>query len=181
MGIKLIISEILSALTLVSGIIVGVLVLTYVTTLFFKPKKEEIYHTIMQWFGRNSLWMAFIVVLTATLGSLFYSEIMGFSPCGLCWYQRILMYPMTLIFLVAMVRKDYDIFYYTTLISLVGIGFASYHYILQRMEYATACGIESCTTKYIFDYGYITIPMMALTAFILVIFLHFAYNYTGKG
>lgn len=116
--------------------------------------------------------LAFIVALTATFGSLYYSEILNFPPCNLCWWQRILMYPQTLILGLAVWRKQ--IFSLESLIlSTAGMVLAGYHYILQRIEIPSSwCeGIGytvSCTDTFEMSFGYITLPLMALTAFGLI-------------
>lgn len=117
--------------------------------------------------------IAFIVALTATLGSLYYSEILNFPPCNLCWWQRILMYPQTLILGLAFWRKQ-RFGLESLILSTVGFFLAGYHYILQRVEIPSSwCeGVGytvSCSDTFEMSFGYITLPLMALTAFALII------------
>ena len=160
------ITQFLSILTLLGGIfIIGFLV-------FFIPRKMWGKRKFkFEFLENNAHIFAFIIVLTATLGSLFYSEIAGYTPCKLCWLQRIFMYPLVIILGTALIRKASNIAYYVIPLSVIGGAISVFHYVIQRMEYVTSCAAEgvSCTSKYIFHFGYITIPMMALTAFILVI------------
>ncbi|MER2090069.1 MAG: disulfide oxidoreductase [Sporosarcina sp.] len=122
----------------------------------------------------NGLIFIWTVSLVATLGSLYFSEVRGYEPCTLCWYQRILMYPIVLISGVALFQKNARIALTTAVFSVVGGGISLYHYGIQKLSFlsdsAPACGNVSCTGQYINYLGFITIPFLALTAF-LVIFI----------
>ncbi len=124
---------------------------------------------------RNSRIFALIVAWTATLGSLYFSEIAHFVPCTLCWYQRILMYPLSLLLLIAVLRQEKQIAYYVLPFSILGIGFSTYHYLLQKTQLFNHGGVCSagipCTTTWINWFGFVTIPFLALIAFILITFL----------
>lgn len=115
--------------------------------------------------------LAFAPALTAMLGSLYYSEIAGFIPCELCWYQRILMYPLTLIILIGILKRDEYLPAYVLPFSLVGMGVSTYHYLFQRgiISSVGACNVGiPCNTRWVNYFGFVTIPFMALTAFILI-------------
>jgi len=121
---------------------------------------------------RTSLYIALIVAWTATLGSLYFSEIRHFIPCTLCWYQRILMYPLSIILLVGIIRRDQGIAYYVLPFSSVGILVSSYHFLHQKTDLfsnSTACtsGVP-CTSTWINWFGIITIPFLALIAFLII-------------
>ncbi|MFD1204762.1 disulfide oxidoreductase [Sporosarcina contaminans] len=120
----------------------------------------------------NSLLFIFTVSLIATLGSLYFSEVRGFEPCTLCWYQRILMYPLVLISGIALIQKNSNIALTTALFSLIGGCMSLYHYSIQKLSFlkesAPACGNVPCTGQYVNYLGFITIPFMALLAFILI-------------
>jgi disulfide bond formation protein DsbB len=120
----------------------------------------------------NALLMIWVVSLIATLGSLYFSEIRGYEPCTLCWYQRILMYPIVLIATVAYIQKNAKIALTTAVFSLIGTATSLYHYSLQKLDFlqstAPACGRVPCTGQYINWLGFITIPFLALTAFVLI-------------
>ena len=121
-----------------------------------------------------ALYLAFTVTVTATLGSLFFSEVAKFQPCVLCWYQRILTYPQPILLLVAFIRRETIIKPYLTTLSIVGACFSAYHYALQiwPKNLLAPCSDETVSCiKATFYFGYISIPMMALTAFILSIVL----------
>jgi len=118
------------------------------------------------------LFFAFVVAMIAMLGSLFFSEIMDFVPCTLCWYQRILMYPLVFIFIVGMMPYDKKVLKYSTPFVVVGWVFALYHNLLHFgliPESASPCvqGIP-CSTKYIEWFGFITIPMLSFIAFSII-------------
>jgi disulfide bond formation protein DsbB len=116
-------------------------------------------------------YLAFGAALTAMLGSLYYSEIVGFVPCTLCWYQRILMYPLTLITLVGILKHDEALPDYVLPLSILGIGFSTYHYLIQLgvVGHSAVCSIGiPCDLRYVNYFGFVTIPLMALTAFVII-------------
>ena len=116
------------------------------------------------------LYPAWIVALVATVGSLFFSEVMDLPPCVLCWYQRIAMYPLVLIVGTGIILRDTRLKYYALPLCLVGLAISIYHNLLYYgliPESITPCteGV-SCTSRQIEWLGFITIPLMALTAFL---------------
>ena len=119
-----------------------------------------------------ALFIAWGIALIATLGSLFFSEINNFIPCSLCWVQRIFMYPLVVILGIATVKKDAKQALYTLPLSLTGLGFAIYHYMLEKIpalsQQAASCGIIPCNYEYINWLGFITIPFMSMIAFLLI-------------
>jgi disulfide bond formation protein DsbB len=119
------------------------------------------------------LWLAFVVSTVATLGSLFFSEIADYVPCELCWIQRIFMYPLALVTLPMALARDNRAARYLLPLPLLGAGFAVYHLLVENgvVEQSQACLVSApggCATKWIDEFGYITIPTLALTAFLLV-------------
>jgi disulfide bond formation protein DsbB len=122
--------------------------------------------------GRWSLWLAWIVALVTTLGSLYYSQVAHFTPCALCWYQRIAMYPLAIVLLVAALRRDRGIGWYVIPVATVGALFAVYHTQLQAFpnQHSSFCTLaDPCTTRYVWKYGFVSLPFMALSAFAFVI------------
>ncbi|WP_342514515.1 disulfide oxidoreductase [Sporosarcina sp. FSL K6-1522] len=121
----------------------------------------------------NGLIFIWTVAFVATLGSLYFSEIRGYEPCTLCWYQRILMYPIVLISGVALFQKNAKIAMTTAAFALVGGSMSLYHYGIQKLRFlsesAPTCGNVSCTGQYINYLGFITIPFLALVAFLLIL------------
>jgi disulfide bond formation protein DsbB len=126
------------------------------------------------------LWFAFVVAAVATGGSLFFSEIAHFVPCELCWYQRICMYPLSIITLGAALANDFRVARYLLPLPLVGAGVSVYHLLVENgvVSQSTTCLISApggCGVKWINEFGYVTIPTLALTAFLLAgAFLLFA-------
>lgn len=115
-------------------------------------------------------YLAWIIALAATVGSLFFSEVMELPPCVLCWYQRIAMYPLVFIIGTGIVLRDVRLKIYALPICLIGLAISVYHNLLYYgiiPESITPCtqGI-SCTSRQIEWLGFITIPLMALTAFV---------------
>jgi disulfide bond formation protein DsbB len=118
------------------------------------------------------LWLAFVVTATATGGSLFFSEIAHFVPCELCWFQRICMYPLSITTLLMAVTGDYRAARYLLPLPLVGSGVSVYHLLIENgvVKETQACLVSApggCSTKWINEFGYVTIPTLALTAFAL--------------
>ena len=120
---------------------------------------------------KNNLKIAFAVALTATLGSLYLSEIAHFTPCDLCWFQRIFMYPQVIILGIAILKKDKNVKRYVLPLNIAGIIVSAYHNYIQITNTTCSVGSVSCLTNYVFKFGYVTIPMMAFTAFLLIIVL----------
>lgn len=120
----------------------------------------------------NLLSIAWIASFIATLGSLYFSEIMQYTPCDLCWYQRIFMYPLVIILGIGVFKKDASIALYTLILSGIGGCISIYHYSIQKIDFlgenSISCGIVPCTGEYINWLGFITIPFLALIAFIII-------------
>ncbi|WP_102271981.1 disulfide oxidoreductase [Cytobacillus massiliigabonensis] len=118
------------------------------------------------------LFVSWAASVLAMFGSLYFSEIRQYEPCMLCWYQRILMYPMVVILGIAIVKKDYRISLYTMVLSAIGGCISLYHYSIQKIsflaDHAASCGRVPCTGQYINWLGFITIPFLALIAFIII-------------
>jgi len=119
------------------------------------------------------LWLAFVVAAIATGGSLFFSEIAHFVPCELCWYQRICMYPLSITTLLAALFDDPRAARYLLPLPVVGAGVSVYHLLVENgvVGQTQTCLISApggCATKWINEFGYVTIPTLALTAFALV-------------
>jgi len=115
--------------------------------------------------------LAFAPALAAMLGSLYYSEIAGFIPCTLCWYQRILMYPLALIILVGIIKRDEYLPDYVLPFSILGILVSGYHYLIQLGVFSRPAACEAgvpCDMRWVNYLGFISIPFMALTAFIMI-------------
>src|SRR3989344_5945683 len=146
-----IINYILASLTVFAQILILFLAYSY----FFSPKGLGV-------FKNNYLILAFIVALAATLGSLFYSEIAGYEPCKLCWFQRILMYPQAIILGVAWLKKDRSIVLYSIILSSLGALIAGYNYLLQ-IGFVPSIGCSAvgysinCSQELVSKFGFLII------------------------
>ncbi len=124
--------------------------------------------------SRLFLYLIWVIALVATLGSLFFSEVMKLPPCVLCWYQRIAMYPLALWIPIAIICKETQIIQkYVLGLALIGFGIAIYHNLLYYgiiPESLTPCkeGV-SCTSRQIEWFGFITIPLLSLSSFALIL------------
>ena len=124
----------------------------------------------------NELWLTFVVAAVATLGSLFFSEIADFVPCKLCWFQRIFIYPIAIVVPLMALAHDRRAARYLLPLPIIGMPIAIYHILIERgiVEQAKTCLISApggCATKWIEEFGYVTIPTLALTSYVLCIFL----------
>ena len=123
-------------------------------------------------------WLIFscwVLAAIATMGSLFFSEVMEIQPCVLCWYQRIFMYPLVVIFLVGMFPLDRNVVRYGLPIAVIGWGTSVYHYLLYSgyiPENMQPCsqGV-SCTEVNLELLGFITIPMLSILSYTAIIAL----------
>lgn len=156
----------LGYLTLFGQILIPILIVL----LFIPTKKKNKISQFALFFKENALTFLFIVASIATIGSLFLSEVAMFVPCKLCWWQRIFMYPTAIISLIALIRNDKKAIIYILPLSLIGAGIAAYHYVMQLFPNLLECSEEvaKCSTIQFAEFGYMTIPVMALTAFILI-------------
>lgn len=168
------VTQILATLTLLADI--GI-ILFLILLIVEKASRSSFLLPLKTTLRTYSYIFMFIISITATLGSLFYSEIAKFTPCILCWYQRIMMYPQPLLLYVGIARNERVLKPYLLLLNIIGFGIALYHYTLQRFpeQLISPCSIvgasTSCIKGYTFSYGFISIPFMALTAFALNIIL----------
>jgi disulfide bond formation protein DsbB len=122
-------------------------------------------------------WLAFIVAATATLGSLYFSEVADFVPCRLCWFQRIAMYPLAAILLVGAIRRDAGVKWYVLPLALAGAGIAAYHYLIEwRPELETgSCSLTgpACADVWFREFGFVTLALMSLIGFLTILSLLF--------
>lgn len=121
------------------------------------------------------LYFAWVVSVAATLGSLYFSEIRGFIPCELCWYQRILMYPLALILGIGTFQNDISVKKFVLPMAIIGWCISLFHYLQQKVPGFAAIkpctkGVP-CSAEYINWLGFITIPFLALIAFSIIIVL----------
>jgi disulfide bond formation protein DsbB len=165
-------------------IIAQILIVLYIIGFFIKKKNPN--SSFVKILGDNGFRLAFLVALISTLGSLFYSDVLGYNPCKFCWIQRIFMYPQVIILGLALWRKEWSISFYSIVLSVLGGLIALNHYILQQ----TGTSILPCSTVgqnanacnkiFVMHLGYITIPFMALVGFVLMILAIVFYKQTHE-
>lgn len=121
------------------------------------------------------MFVCWVLAAVATLGSLFFSEVMGLKPCVLCWYQRIFMYPLVVILLVGMFPLDKSVVRYALPLAVIGWLFAVYHYLLYSgyiPESMQPCDKDaSCAEINLELFGFITIPMLSILSYTAIIAL----------
>jgi len=169
-------THVLGFLTLASDIALVVFALVFIVAITRKDSARSIYaRALIQKVGRFALPLALIVGIVGIVTTLYYSEVAGFEPCKLCWFQRIFLYPQAFIVIVALFRKTRDIGYYLITLSALGVIVALYHYNLQwggaPLIPCSADLTLACSKRYFVEFGYITESMMALTAFLSLIAL----------
>ena len=121
------------------------------------------------------IYMAWLVNIVSFMGSMYFSNFMMLPPCVLCWYQRICIFPLSIIFAVGFLKKDENIFWYSIPLVTIGWIISLYHNLLYYKiipKAITACSSGvSCTDVQIEYLGFITIPLMAFTALSLTALL----------
>jgi disulfide bond formation protein DsbB len=108
-----------------------------------------------------------LVAVVATAGSLYFSEVLGLIPCELCWYQRILMYPLVLVVGVAALEDRPGVYRTALPLSVAGTGVAAYHSYVQVAVESTTCTVGGCGSIQFRLFG-LTIPNLSLVAFVLL-------------
>jgi len=118
------------------------------------------------WARDLALPLATAIAAVTTLGSLYYSEIAGYPPCTLCWYQRIAIYPQVIVLGVAALRRDREVWRTAIPLAVVGAAISVWHIVIERLpSLAGPCDPSNpCTIKWVEEFGFLTVPAMALVA-----------------
>lgn len=121
---------------------------------------------------QSALFISWVIALIATLGSLYFSDIKGYIPCTLCWYQRICMYPLIIILGIGSFQNDFNVKKIALPLSLIGLCISTWHYLEQKVpgfaEIKPCTQGVPCSSEYINVFGFITIPFLAGSAFLLI-------------
>lgn len=171
MSIIAVVANLLAILSLVALALVVLLLVVH-----FAAGRSDEPSGLAQLDERAWLAGAGLVALIATSGSLYFSEVAHFVPCVLCWYQRIAMYPLVILLLLSAARRDLGIRPYAMTLGLVGAAISLYHVVIQRLPSLNvgSCSPDSpCTQINVEVFGFVTIPFMALSAFLLIATLLF--------
>jgi disulfide bond formation protein DsbB len=121
-----------------------------------------------------ALWIAFLVAAVAMAGSLYFSEVANYLPCRLCWFQRIAMYPLAVILLIAAVRGDRGVRWYAIPLAAAGACVSVYHYLVEwhpQLEGDACDPANPCSLVWFREFGFVTLPLMALCGFVAIIAL----------
>jgi len=129
----------------------------------------------------GGLGLAWLVAAVSMSGSLWFSEVAGFLPCRLCWFQRACMYPLVAILAVAVLGRHFDkpalelrARQLAFALAAVGAAVATYHVLLERfptLETGACDPAVPCTLVWFERLGFITLPYMALSGFVLILTL----------
>ncbi|MDE0068795.1 MAG: disulfide oxidoreductase [Caldilineaceae bacterium] len=121
---------------------------------------------------RLGLYSAFTAAWVSMMGSLYFSEVMRFTPCTLCWFQRVLMYPLAGLIAFGILRRDHHLPFLVLPFSLLGQGLAVYHYLLQKttiFSQPSSCGLGvTCSSVWIDWFGIVTIPLLSVFGFMVI-------------
>jgi disulfide bond formation protein DsbB len=117
--------------------------------------------------------LATAIAAVATGGSLYLSEVAGYLPCALCWYQRIAMYPLTVVLGVAAVRRDRQVWRTAVPIAVIGAAVSVWHIVIERNPaLGGPCDPTApCSIRWVEEFGFLTLPTMALSGFLAIIVL----------
>jgi Disulfide bond formation protein DsbB len=138
------------------------------------PRRAPTVATVAGAVDDAALWIAFLVAAIATAGSLYFSEVADFAPCQLCWFQRIAMYPLALILLVAAIRRDRSVRWYAGPLAAGGVIISTYHYLVEWevVDEGGACGFgPPCAVPWFRELGFVTLAFMALCGFVAILAL----------
>lgn len=162
-----------------------VIILIAINLIFIRSQDNK----VLFFFKKYTFYFGFLVALFAVLLSLFYSEIVGFPPCELCWIQRIFLYPQLILFGMELYKRDRSIVDFSIAFATLGSLVSIYHvYIENGGSSSLGCAVlapanlnqVSCTFRYIYEFGYITMPIMALTLSLFIISILLNYKYMSR-
>ena len=158
-------------LTLLANVIVAVAIGFGLAALVSQRARATV-RAVAEAIGPHSIMLAWIVAAVTTAGSLYYSESAGFIPCTLCWYQRILMYPLVIVLGVAWLRRDRKVWMTALPFVAIGAPLALYHWLVERVPAfasTSSCSLEApCTAPWFEKLGFVTLAWMSMSSFLLI-------------
>ncbi len=178
--------EIINKILAVGTIFLQVVILLIALNFIFNRNRDN---KILLFFKKYTFYFGFLVALGAVLLSLFYSEIVGYPACELCWIQRIFLYPQLVLFGMELYKKEKSIVDFSIAFATLGSIVSIYHiYVEAGGTRGLACATIdpastteiSCAVRYIYEFGYITMPIMALTMSLFIISILLNYKYLAR-
>lgn len=166
--------ELFYAILAVAAMVAIVLIVVLRLLASVSPAARDAYDGVASAIHPNALGLAWFVALLATAGSLYFSEVAGFTPCTLCWYQRIAMYPLVVILAIGAARRERAAAWYAAGLAAVGAAIAAYHVALEwipSLDTGACAATAPCTYVWFRTLGFISLPTLALTAFLLILTL----------
>ncbi len=153
----------LMSVAVFAGILSGIIIIFALLS-----PRSNFGRSVLGFVHKNILAIGFFVSFAALASSLVYSEIIGYPPCLLCWYARIAFYPQVIMFAIALFKRDRGVEKYAIGLTVFGLVVATYHTIVQIVgESPLPCSSTgvSCVTRFVYEYGFISIPLMGLVGF----------------
>lgn len=169
-----------------STILGGSIIFAWICFHFYAVKRKKD-SKLLSSIASYALPLGFIFTLGGSLMTLFYSEFLGYVPCGLCWLQRIFLYPQVVLFGLAWIKKDTNIFFYTMWLSILGLVVGFYQNYLQLgysplMPCPVTAVFSDCAVPPFIEFGFVTFPGMAVVLFSsLAILSATALRFTKRG
>ena len=179
----LFLNKVLAIFTVAGDVFIIVFIVAFLLKLLWDDKR--LYDKIADFFYKRGLFLGFLIAASTVVGSLYYSDIAGFEPCKLCWLQRIFLYPQAIILALALWFKDRGVAVYSLWLSAIGIIIAIDQNLLQFLNVSlipcSSAVTAACNKLYVYEFNYVTIPVMSFTAFaLLIIIMWFAREKKGS-
>lgn len=176
--------ETFNQIVAVGVIVIQIIIITIaIALIFFRHRSNP----ILLFFKKYTFVFGFLIALGAVAVSLFYSEVIGFPACELCWIQRIFLYPQLILFGMELFKKERAIVDYSLVLAICGSVVSLYHMYIERggqsLLPCAALNVTtqvSCAIRYVYEFGYVTIPIMSLTLSLFIIIILLNYKYMSK-
>ncbi len=152
------------------------------TLIFFRSRTNP----VLLFFKQYTFILGFLIALASVVLSLFYSNVIGFPPCELCWMQRIFIYPQVVLLGMELYKRDRAILDQSMVLASLGTLTSIYHVYIEHggsSSLGCATGVDqvSCATRYVYEFSYVSIPVMALSASLFILALLLNYKYMTRG
>jgi disulfide bond formation protein DsbB len=168
------------------AVIMQIVTVALIAALLWRHRLSDL-DDIIEHVGKWGLWIGFLITLAGSAMTLYYSEVLHFTPCGLCWLQRVFLYPQVVLFAIALWKKGHHIADYAIGLSIAGGLVALYQHYLQMGGSenipcpAAASAAADCAARILFEFGYVTFPLMSATLFAFVIAVMFGVRARSNG